>query len=136
MNTYLNSNTQRYENCYKTCETCSQNGDGQNNNCDSCAKSYTPQVNNKKNCEVKCDSFFYYDNFNIRFCTSEEQCPADYPLLTPSTGRCVDKCNTNSQYSNDPYINRYNGECIDSCKEGLVLKTQRKICLENKINVG
>ena len=65
-NFYFEQENQDYEECYESCATCDNKGDGNNNNCTSCEDNYIkkPEFENSKNCVFKCLHYYYYNSYS------------------------------------------------------------------------
>ena len=97
-------------NCYETCNTCTQKGNGIDHKCKSCKFGYEKY---KNNC-IKCDMnrhFWYYDsNKNNNECFYNDNCPNDYPYLIENLNQCVNSCPNET-----PLITENSNKCISSC---------------------
>ena len=100
--------------CYETCSTCSEGGDAKSNKCDSCAPKYMfrPEINNTKECVVKCTYSYYYTFYGQYKCHNTSQCPEDAKYLVREKNKCIDDC-----INDDKYKYLYNGECLSQCPE-------------------
>ena len=85
---YLDRINNFYKKCYDTCKNCDEGGDEKNNNCTECKSYYNISndtlinflyelnINNYKNCYIKCPYYSYFDHIsNIYYCTKNEACP-------------------------------------------------------------
>lgn len=87
-------------------------GNNENNNCTSCEIGYTlkPDFNNLLNCQIKCEYFYYYTNYNQYKCTRSNTCPDNYNLFIKEKGKCINNCSLD-----DTYKYQYSGECLSQC---------------------
>ena len=100
--TNLIFNSGNCEACYESCETCSEIGDSTNHKCSECITNYEfkndfPDISN---CYQKCQYNYYYDSSNVLQCTSNNNCPTEYPKLVIDKKRCIDNCRNDN-------INKY-----------------------------
>ena len=69
-NFYLDSNSNIYKECYKTCKKCKKGGDEINNNCDLCINGFV-FINDllaiRNNCYKICEFYYYFDKIAIKF---------------------------------------------------------------------
>ena len=134
-NYFFNKITKYYEPCFSKCKTCAYQGNDEINNCTSCRNNYIflPDEKDTTNCVLKCD-YYYYILFNIYYCTDNNQCPSDVPLLVRNKGKCIDNC-----YNDNEYKYRFNYECYIECPEDTTkdgdficrLKNKKKCYLYN-----
>ncbi len=109
-------------NCYETCNTCSEIGNGIEHKCQSCKFGY---VEYESNCII-CDKnkkFWYYDPLiNNNECLYEDNnCPNNFPILVENTNECSKNCpfgfylnNENQCIEQYYYINDNNEKIIIS----------------------
>ena len=79
-NFYHNSTLNQYRPCYKTCKTCSQEGNDFFHNCDTCKSGYRlkPFGNDVSNCVANC-SYFLRNAYEQYKCLKSFPCPEDAP---------------------------------------------------------
>jgi len=99
-NFYLNKERKQFEMCHKYCRTCNFKGNDEQNNCTSCIDSYQfiPDIKNSNNCVFKCKYYYYFDIYELYFCTSNYQCPTKYNLLIRKKNKCIDDCSKDDTY--------------------------------------
>ena len=99
-NFYLNKERKQLEMCYKYCDTCNFHGNEEHNNCTSCIDNYQfiPDIKNANNCFAKCEYYYYFDIYELYFCTSNYQCPTKYNLLIRKKNKCIDDCSKDDTY--------------------------------------
>jgi surface protein len=90
---YLDVNDTKYKKCFYTCETCEIKGDYLSHNCLTCNSNFTFSINIKNNnyinCYKACNYYFYFDNNNNFYCTSNFSCPDEYPTLKEDKNECI-----------------------------------------------
>ena len=111
INYFFNKKNKYYEPCYSNCKTCNYLGNDEINNCTSCKHNYIfrPDKIKTSNCVVKCQ-YYYYISFDQYFCTDNNQCPAEAPLLIRDKGRCIDNC-----FNDNEFNYQFNYECYNQC---------------------
>ena len=116
-NFYLNKERKQLEMCYKYCDTCNFHGNEEHNNCTSCIDNYQfiPDIKNANNCFAKCEYYYYFDIYELYFCTSNYQCPPEYNLLIRKKNKCIDDCS-----KDDTYQYQYSGECYIECPDDTI----------------
>ena len=127
---YFNNESQMYELCYKTCETCDKGGNETINNCLTCDNDYIKDPINNSSCIKKCKYYYYYNSLKQHSCTDNAQCPKEASLLVRSKNKCVNRC------SNDETNKfQYNGECFAACPNNTKVpnNTNTNICQINDI---
>ena len=79
---YFDNDKNVYKECYKTCKRCNKGGNETNHNCIECNDNYPIklQKSNYSNC-YHCTYYYYFDNYSNHFCTNDNNCPVEYPLL-------------------------------------------------------
>ena len=127
-NYFFNQISEYYEPCHSNCKTCLYQGNGEINNCTSCKNNYIfrPDKKDTSNCVIKCE-YYYYVLFNNYFCTNNNQCPVDSPLLIRDKGRCIDNC-----YNDDDYKYQFNYECYKECPEETIVDNNYICRIVNK----
>ncbi len=82
-NFFFNKDTNFYEPCYETCETCINGGNAFQHNCTTCDTDLTfrPEDKGTTNCVANCAYLYYYTIFGQYKCTDTSRCPDDYKLL-------------------------------------------------------
>ena len=95
---YLDKNNLVFKKCYYTCEECEIKGDNVTHNCLKCNENYTNMINinNYTNCYKNCIYYYYFDNENNYYCTSNLSCPNEYPKLLEDKKECI---NDNTMYT-------------------------------------
>ena len=140
---YLDKNDNFYKKCYSTCKTCHEKGNNTDHKCDECKSSFSFKFNN--NCYIKCNYYFYFDEFNDYYCTKAKRCSNEYNKLIESKGRCVDDCKIDDKFRYEfqkicleecPIFSKPSEEdefrCIADCPEDRpyeIIKTQE--CVKN-----
>ena len=71
-------------------------GTEENNNCKECKTNYLflnePNIlNSDKNCYIKCENYYYFDEENNYKCTNNKVCPDNYNKLILSTNKCINE---------------------------------------------
>ena len=85
-----------------------------------------PEEKETTNCVLKCQ-YYYYFIFNSYYCTENNQCPNDAPLLVRNKGKCIDNC-----YNDNDYKYQFNYECYNECPDDTI-EDEDLICrLEDK----
>ena len=119
---YLDKNLNMFIPCFRTCSKCSKAGDENNNNCEECKSGYS--FNNiTKNCEEKCNYYYYFDNKNKYHCTDGNNCPSNYNKLIEKKKRCIDDCN-----KDDTYKYEYGNQCHLNCPVNTI-PNENNICI-------
>ena len=79
-----------YMPCFRTCHSCSEIGDENNNKCINCKLNYEfkEEMNDTQNCYEKCDNYYYFDEFNNYNCMNK--CTDKYNKLIIEKGKCID----------------------------------------------
>ena len=98
-----------YKECYNKCQKCTILGNETINNCDECISNYTflnESFIPTKNCYLKCDYYYYFDENNQYLCTDSNVCPTQYGKLIEEKSKCVNEC-----IYNDIYLYEYNNKC-------------------------
>ena len=108
---YLDSNDDIYKQCFTTCKKCDGKGDEYNHNCKECISNYMfiSESNYKKNCFIKCENYYYFDESNNYICTDNKKCPEKFNKLIISKNKCIGDC------KEDIYLYEYNNSCFDKC---------------------
>ena len=125
---YLDYNSSSYKKCYETCKNCSKGGDEIYNNCIECKSQYIHlngskysflyelNIDNYKNCYLKCPYYFYLDkNTNKYYCTKNLSCIENYDKLIYEKNECVNKCEKDINYKYE-----FRKRCYEGCPEGSV----------------
>lgn len=102
--------------CYPSCKTCSILGDVNDHKCGTCKDGYEQDQIIPTKCNFKCDLsqyYFYYDENNIRRCTSSKQCPFSNPYLLEEDSQCLTAIGCKG-------LNKYlhNNKCVPQCPSG------------------
>lgn len=129
-NFYYNNITQEYRPCYKTCETCEEDGNEEFHNCLKCKKNFRfrPDKSPEKNCVVNC-TYYYLSPYGEYKCLENFICPEESKLMVIEKNACIDDCK-----KDDKYKYQYNGVCCEQCPEG-TLADDNKICIEQDITI-
>ena len=92
-NCYLDTNDNQLKECFHKCKSCNEGGDETNHNCKECIDNYMllDESNNKKNCYVKCNNYYFFDQSNIYNCTSTPSCPQNYNKFIENKRKCIVK---------------------------------------------
>ena len=124
-NFYYNNITEEYRPCYKTCETCEEDGNAEFHNCLKCEKNYRfrPDKNPEKNCVVNC-TYYYLSPYSEYKCLENFICPEESKIMIIEKNQCIDDCR-----KDDKYKYQYNGVCCEQCPEG-TLSNDKNICIE------
>ena len=95
---YLDNNI--YKHCYELCKTCNGEGNSIINNCLECISNYNLILNpdNIKNCYIKCDYYYYFDNSNNYHCTEGYECPIEQNKLIREKSKCIYSCSNDDIY--------------------------------------
>jgi len=123
---YYLDNDLIFKRCYDTCETCSVAGNDLNNNCIQCKNDYVHpngkkynflyelNINDYKNCYIKCPYYFYFDKISRKYyCTENSTCYGTYNKLIYEKNECVNKCEEDKIYKYE-----YRKRCYEKCPEG------------------
>ena len=108
---YLDINESVYKRCYFSCEKCEIKGNNKTHNCLECNDNYPVEFkiyNNYSNCFQNCSYYFYFDEDNNYYCTSDNSCPDEYPILEGK------ECKKNNKITNIEGILKVN--CSNSSK--------------------
>ena len=116
-NFYYNSDLDQYRPCYKTCKTCSKEGDYLLHNCDTCKSGYRlkPFGEEKNNCVTNC-TYYSRNAYEQYKCLSSFPCPEEAPYMIEDKKACVFSCE-----KDDEYQLLYNGKCVKTCPTGTYL---------------
>ena len=125
---YFDISTGFYRPCYEKCKTCTEKGDGKNNNCITCASGYLldPDHEYTKNCVPKYKYLYYYDEFNQYTVTDSFNCPENFPIKIKEKNKCVDKCINDQKYN---YT--YNNICYEQCPHNTIDNDGDYICRDD-----
>ena len=125
---YFDISTGFYRPCYEKCKTCTEKGDGKNNNCLTCASGYLlePDHEYTKNCVPKYKYLYYYDEFNQYTATDSFNCPENFPIKIKEKNKCVDKCINDQKYN---YT--YNNVCFEQCPKNTIDSDGDYICKDD-----
>ena len=129
-NFYYDNSEKLYKMCYNTCKSCEGPGKEENNNCKECIGNHifiNENLINKKNCMIKCDFNYYFDNNNKYACTEKDSCPLNYKKIKEKK-KCVKEC---SDDIDKKYLYEYNGTCLEKCPTNLKTDNEEKKCLES-----
>ena len=125
-NFYYNSSLNQYRPCYKTCKTCSQEGDDFLHNCDTCKSGYRfkPFGSEIKNCVANC-SYYSRNSYGQYKCLKSFPCPEEVPYMIEDKKACVFSCEKEVEYNL-----LYNGKCVKTCPSETIL--EGNICKVNE----
>ena len=100
--------------CFNSCQICNETGSSQYHNCLSCKSDYEFEIefNGYKNCYKNCDKYYYLDNYNNLYCTSNYNCPDNYDKLIKDKKECIKACNSDKKYKYE-----FRKECYENCPE-------------------
>ena len=117
-----------YKPCYEKCQTCSEKGDGKNNNCLSCASGYIfqPDYEDTQNCVPKYKYFYYYNEYNQYSITETPNCPDNFNIKIIEKNKCIDKC-----YKDTTFNYTYNNHCYEKCPENTIYDDIDLICKDD-----
>ena len=107
-----------YFKCYKSCKTCTIQGNDINHNCDQCAEDYKYMSTAEdkyaiaNSCYKNCDKYYYFNSNHEYFCV--EECPSGFKLISQKK-KCIDLCT-----NDDTYKNEYGNTCVKDCPIGTV----------------
>ena len=109
---YFDTKSGFYRPCYEKCQTCSEKGDGKNNNCLTCATGYIfqPDYEESQNCVPKYKYLYYYNEYNRYSTTETPNCPEKFPSKIIEKNKCIDKCDKDHTFK---YT--YNNICFERC---------------------
>ena len=129
---YFDSNNKSYKKCYETCKSCFGEGNKTDNNCIECDNDYLflNDSLHEKNCYIKCEYYYYFDESNEYKCTEQEICPNNYKLIE-SKKKCINKCENDNYYKYE-----YNLNCYIKCPEGTINEENSYICYIKEITTN
>ena len=125
---YFDMKSGFYRPCYEKCQTCSQKGDGNENNCLTCASGYIlkPDYENTFNCVEKYKYLYYYNEYNQYTITETPNCPEKFPFKIKEKNKCIEKC------VKDPTFKyAYNNHCFKECPNNTSLEEENHICKDD-----
>ena len=126
---YLDNTDGIYKQCFTGCKKCEEKGDKINHKCKECINSYMflNEPNYKKNCFIKCQNYYYFDESNNYKCTEDKICPEKFNKLIIGKNKCIDECKNDNIYKYE-----YNNNCFEKCPENTYSSTNNLyICLLN-----
>ena len=127
---YFDYQINYYKPCYEKCQTCTEKGDGENNNCLTCATGYIlqPDYEYTKTCVSKYQYLYYYNEYNQYMTTETSNCPENFPIKIKEKNKCIDKCSKDQTYN---YT--YNNLCYKQCPENTLVDNNdiNLICKDN-----
>ena len=122
---YLDLDDLKYKKCYDSCKNCYGFGNETNNNCIECKSNYILlngsiysflyelNINNNKNCYIKCPYYFYFNKkTNTYYCTLNSTCPEEFNKLIYEKYECVNKCEEDNYYRYE-----FKRRCYEKCPE-------------------
>ena len=112
-NFYFNSKTKTHNLCYRTCETCYQDGHYDNHSCSTCHSDFVFVKEKPFNCYPKCNYFYYFNYLDQYKCTEDYECPQEYPYLISNKSKCIDNC-----YKDKEYRLTFQRICLKTCPKG------------------
>ena len=128
-------------NCYETCNTCFENGNGIEHKCKTCKFGYEKYDNNCIKCDMNRKYWYYDSNLNNNECLYNNNCPNDYYLIE-DLNECAKNC-PNDYYliedlnqcvkncPNDYYLNQDSNECVKTCPNDYYLIEELNECAKN-----
>ena len=129
---YYLGNDNIYYKCYKSCKTCTIQGNYINHNCNQCAEGYTNMNTDEdkyaiaNSCYKICDSgtLYYFNSNHEYFCV--DGCPSGFKLISEKN-KCIDLCT-----NDDTYKNEYGNTCVKDCPKGTVnINNECKPCYDS-----
>ena len=131
---YLDKTHSIYKKCFDTCKTCLKGGNKENNNCLECKSDYIHtngskyniifelDLNEYKNCYIKCPHYFYFDNyFQKYYCTKDDKCPGNYNKLIYDKNQCYKKCGEDGLHKYE-----FQNGCYKECPKGSIKDENKK----------
>ena len=125
---YFDTGNGFYRPCYEKCASCSEKGDGKNNNCLTCATGYIskPDYEDSLNCVPKYKYLYYYNEYDQYSTTNSPNCPDNFPIKIQEKNKCIDKC------IKDPtYKYTYNNLCYEHCPNNTIDNDGYFICKDD-----
>ena len=111
---------ERFKQCYKTCQSCSELGNIIDHKCTAC---YSNSTLNNTNCYEICSFHYYFDESYNYYCTEDDQCPDEYPKLIVEKNECVESCFDEFKYE-------FDNKCYKSCPEGTYYNYDHTECID------
>ena len=111
-------------NCYETCNTCFENGNGIEHKCKTCKFGYEKYDNNCIKCDMNRKYWYYDSNLNNNECLYNNNCPNNYYLIE-DLNECVKNC------PNDYYLIEDSNECVKNCPNNYYLTEDLNECVKN-----
>ena len=111
---YLDTNINKYKECYHSCQYCTKHGNKQNHFCISCNSKNSFAIHmegneNYSNCYPICEFNYYFDeNYNY-ICKNEDGCPPDLKYLIDGKKECINSCR-DTKYSYE-----FRKKCYEKC---------------------
>ena len=137
-NFYYDEDIEEYKPCYKTCKTCSEEGDEKEHYCLTCESGYMfrPGSNPTNNCVVYSE-YYYISPYDQYKPLEVFQCPEEAKYMIKETKSCIYNCQQDDKHK---YL--YNGNCVDQCPSGthndnFICKVDSNKCTfgENDLNL-
>ena len=125
---FFDTGTGFYRPCYEKCATCSEKGDGKDNNCLTCSTGYIfkPDYEDSLNCVPKYKYLYYYNEYDQYSTTDSQNCPENFPIKIQEKNKCIDKC------KKDPtYKYTYNNLCYEQCPNNTIDDDGDFICKDD-----
>ena len=129
-NFYFDDSNQKFKQCYETCKTCNEAGNGNMNNCIECENNYIkkPDTPDTTNCVVACNYMYYYTPYGQYKCTTDNKCPDNAKLYIEELKKCTNDCQTEEIYNK-----KYEGKCLEDCPENTE-PNENNICIDINLN--
>ena len=137
---YLDFNEKVFKECFHTCESCKEKGENLNHNCTKCSSDFPLEYrlnDNDLNCFTKCSRYYFFDINNRYYCTSDFNCPDDYPILIEGKNECIHDNKYDSTYinRNESIIDEQYGDDNNSnSKDYIISNNEIKLMVENILN--
>ena len=122
-----NTELRTIDKCHSNCKTCNKSATSDNNNCMRCKNESFYFCNG--NCLSECFHYYYYNNEKQLFCTEDNNCPENYPLLIEEEkNRCIDDCKKSN------YTYKYENNCYKECPNNTSVSTNDPyVCEKNPV---
>ena len=122
-----NTELRTIDKCHSNCKTCNKSATSGNNNCMRCKNESFYFCNG--NCLSECIHYYYYNDEKQLFCTEDNNCPENYPLLIEEeNNRCIDDCKKSN------YTYKYENNCYKECPNNTSVSTNDAyVCEKNPV---
>ena len=78
-----------------------------------------------------CPLYYYCDSSNNFYCTINNECPENYPMLIEAKHKCIENCTIDPLYKYE-----YQNNCFDSCPNGTNISTNNHyLCEDIFVNI-